>query len=191
MGTELQCTRVRYPLDFISTPDESAEVWFRKSYIMPHRPLQAFANVASTGDYKIFINERNVTGSLKFEGIKNDVLQSRTFDITRYLKAGDNVIAVWYAPQGKPSHGKQLSLEIYGWDQDSVPFHHQTDGSGSVDNPRIAILEKLSVLMRVPTSLIGKLKSINRMVGIVLQEAWTLTEVFLQKNSRCVNLRIN
>ena len=43
----------------------------------------------------------------------------------------------------------------------------------------------------VPTSLIGKLKSINRMVGIVLQEAWTLTEVFLQKNSRCVNLRIN
>ena len=96
---------ISYPL-----PDESAEVWFRKNYVMPHRPLQAFANVASTGDYKIYINERNVTGSLKFEGIKNDVLQSRTFDITRYLKAGDNVIAVWYAPLGKPSHGKQLSL---------------------------------------------------------------------------------
>lgn len=122
---------ISYPL-----PDESAEVWFRKSYIMPHRPLQAFANVASTGDYKIYINERNVTGSLKFEGIKNDVLQSRTFDITRYLKAGDNVIAVWYAPQGKPSHGKQLSLEIYGWDQDSVPFHHQTDGSWLCRQPK-------------------------------------------------------
>lgn len=145
---------------------------------MPHRPLQAFANIASTGDYKIYINERNVTGSLKFEGIKNDVLQSRTFDITRYLKAGDNVIAVWYAPQGKPSHGKQLSLEIYGWDQDSIPFHHQTDGTWLCRQPKDCYSGKMSVLMRVPTSLIGKQKSINRMVGIVLQEAWTLTEVF-------------
>ncbi len=116
---------ISYPL-----PNDSAEVWFRKSYIIHHQSIQAFANIASTGYYRLYINERNVTGSLLFEGIKDGVLQSRTFDVTRYLKNGENIIAVWYAPrQGEPSHGKQLSLEFYGWDQDSTAFHYQTDGT--------------------------------------------------------------
>ena len=52
---------ISYPL-----PDESAEVWFRKNYVMPHRPLQAFANVASTGDYNINIKEKKITRTKKF-----------------------------------------------------------------------------------------------------------------------------
>jgi len=114
---------ISYPL-----PNDSSEVWFRKSYRMHERPTQALINIASTGNYKLYINERNVTGSLKIDGIKDDVLLSRTIDVTHYLRKGENIIAVWYAPQGKPSHGKQLSLELYGWKQDSIPFYHKADG---------------------------------------------------------------
>lgn len=115
---------ISYPL-----ANDSAEVWFRKSYIMHSLPIQAFTTIASTGSYRIYVNERNVTSSLLFDGIKDSTLISRTIDITHYLKTGENIIAVWYAPQGKPSQGKQLSLEFYGWEHDSIPFHHQTDGS--------------------------------------------------------------
>ena len=85
-------------------------------------------NIASTGNYKLYINERNVTGSLKFDGIKDSILQNQTIDVTRFLKNGENVIAVWYAPQGKPNYGKQLSLEFYGWQRDSIPFYQKADG---------------------------------------------------------------
>lgn len=119
------CTHwISYPL-----PNDSSEVWFRKSYALPQRPIQAFLSIASTGSYKLYINERNVTTSSKFDGMKDSLLLNRTLDITHYLKKGENIIAVWYAPQGKPSHGKQLSAEFYGWTQDSLPFHHQTDGT--------------------------------------------------------------
>ncbi len=120
-----------FGIHWISHPqtNDSAEVWFRKSYIIQDLPIQAFTTIASTGSYRIYVNERNVTGSLLFDGIKDSVLISRTFDITHYLKTGENVIAVWYAPQGKPSLGKQLSLDFYGWEHDSTPFFHQTDGS--------------------------------------------------------------
>lgn len=114
---------ISYPL-----PNDSSEVWFRQSYIMNECPTQAFMNIASTGNYKLYINERNVTGSLKFDGIKDSILLNRTIDVTRFLKNGENVIAVWYAPQGKPSYGKQLSLEFYGWQQDSIPFYQKADG---------------------------------------------------------------
>lgn len=114
---------ISYPL-----PNDSSEVWFRKRYMMQQLPIQAQITLASTGFYKLFINERNVTGSTKFDGIKDSVLLSRTFDVTHYLRKGENIIAVWYAPQGKPSYGKQLSLEFYGWNQDSIPFYHKADG---------------------------------------------------------------
>lgn len=115
---------ISYPL-----PNDSSEVWFRKCYNMPQCPIQAFLTIASTGNYKLYINERNVTGSSMFAGIRDSILLHRTIDITSYLKSGKNVIGVWYAPQGKQSHGKQLSVDFYGWNQDSIPFYHQTDGS--------------------------------------------------------------
>lgn len=118
-------------------PNDSSAVWFRKRYPLQHAPNQAFMCIASTGNYKLYINERNVTGSLQFEGIKDHILTSRTIDVTRYLRKGDNIVAVWYAPQGKePSHGKQLSLEFYGWTSDSIPFYHKADGTWLCRKPK-------------------------------------------------------
>lgn len=123
---------------WISHPlaSDSAEVWFRKQYAILHCPQQAFISVASTGNYKLYINERNVTGSLIFEGLKGNVLLNRTIDVTRYLRKGNNIIAVWYAPQGSQSYGKQLSLEFYGWTYDSIPFYHKADGTWLCKQPK-------------------------------------------------------
>ena len=39
----------------------------------------------------------------------------QTIDISRYLKKGENIIAVWYAPGRIRNKSKQLSLELHGW----------------------------------------------------------------------------
>lgn len=122
---------ISYPL-----PNDSSEVWFRKSYKFSSQPIQAFLSIASTGNYKLYINERNVTGSLLFEGQKEDIMENHTLDVTRYLKSGNNVIAIWYAPMGEPSFGKQISAELYGWRQDSIPFYYPSNGSWLTYQPQ-------------------------------------------------------
>lgn len=115
---------VSYPL-----PNDSCEVWYRKLYKLDAQPFSASVSLASTGNLRLYINERNVTGSAFYEGMKDSTVMMRTFDITRFLKKGENIIAVWYAPAGSANKDKQLSLDFYGWDQDTIPFHHQADGT--------------------------------------------------------------
>lgn len=110
-------------------PNDSAEVLFRRSYNFKDYPIQAFIDITSTGDYKLYINERNVTASLKFDGVKDGTLLCRTIDITRYIQKGNNIFAIWYAPEGKSTQGRQLSLDFRGWNQDSTAFYYQADGS--------------------------------------------------------------
>lgn len=161
---------ISYPL-----PNDSSEVWFRQSYIMDERPTQAFMNIASTGNYKLYINERNVTGSLKFDGIKDSILLNRTIDVTRFLKNGENVIAVWYAPQGKPSYGKQLSLEFYGWQQDSIPFYQKADGKWFCRQLKECSNGKANASMPAPIRRLGNLRNITLTDGFTLQVASSQT----------------
>ncbi len=115
---------VSYPL-----PNDSCEVWYRKLYTLKDRPLLASISIASTGNLRLYVNERNVTGSIFYEGMKDCMVMVRTFNISRFLKKGENIIAVWYAPTNNTDKSKQLSLDFYGWDKDTVAFYHQADGS--------------------------------------------------------------
>lgn len=78
--------------------------------------------MASGGNTRLYINERNVTPSIFNEGAKDSILLMQSIDISRYLKKGENIIAVWYAPGRTRSKSKQLSLEFHGWYTDSVSF---------------------------------------------------------------------
>ncbi len=117
---------VSYPL-----PDDSTEVLYRKIYHLPAKPLMAKISMASTGNTRLYINERNVTGSIFYEGMRDSTVCIRTFDVTRYLKKGENIIAVWYAPGQTPQKSKQLSLDFYGWNTDTIPFYHKADETWS------------------------------------------------------------
>ncbi len=83
--------------------------------------------MASGGNTRLYINERNATPSIFNEGARDSILLMQTIDISRYLKKGENIIAVWYAPGRIRNKSKQLSLELHGWYTDSVPFYHKAD----------------------------------------------------------------
>lgn len=109
--------------------NDSTEVMFRKVYRLNDIPKEAYISMASCGNTRLYVNERNVTGSLLYEGTQHDTLIGRTFNITSLLRKGDNAIAIWYAPQTGESTSKQLSLEFYGRENDSLSFYHMADGT--------------------------------------------------------------
>lgn len=108
---------------------DSTEVMYRKVYRLKEAPLEAYISMASCGNIRLYVNERNVTGSLLYEGIKNHAIVERTFNVTHLLRKGDNIIAVWYAPQAGMNNNKQLSLDFYGYDKDTISFYHKADGT--------------------------------------------------------------
>lgn len=113
---------VSYPF-----PNDSSEILYRKIYHLNQKPLKAEINMASGGNTRLYINERNATPSIFNEGARDSILLMQTIDISRYLKKGENIIAVWYAPGRIRNKSKQLSLELHGWYTDSVPFYHKAD----------------------------------------------------------------
>lgn len=114
---------VSYPL-----PDDSCEVLFRKTFREYDRPLTAQLTFASTGRLRVYVNERNITADVLFLN-EDSTVTLFTYDITRYVRKGNNTIAVWYAPTAHSIAGKQLSLEYYGWRNEYVPFYHKADGT--------------------------------------------------------------
>ena len=84
---------VSYPF-----PNDSSEILYRKIYHLNQKPLKAEINMASGGNTRLYINERNATPSIFNEGARDSILLMQTIDISRYLKKGENIIAVWYAP---------------------------------------------------------------------------------------------
>lgn len=109
--------------------NDSTEVLFRKVYRLNDTPQEAYISMASCGNVRLYVNERNVTGSIIYEGTKDNAIIGHTFNITPLLHKGDNVIAIWYAPKTGESTSKQLSLDFYGNSTDSLSFYHKADGT--------------------------------------------------------------
>lgn len=120
---EFGCHWVSYPL-----PNDSSEVIFKQTYTYKQKPLQASITLASTGNLKVYVNERNVSRDIFIKGFVNGSLAYHTFNITRYLKPNKNTISIWYAPTQNSLIGKQLSLEYYGIDANGDSFYHKADG---------------------------------------------------------------
>lgn len=97
-----------------------------------HSPQEkAFITVASTGRFRLYVNERNVVTD-PFLGAIDSLekhIKQYTIDVSRFLEGRETTIAVWYAPTSKRRSDKQLSLEFYGKDQRGKPFYAQADGS--------------------------------------------------------------
>lgn len=122
-GQEFGTHWIAYPL-----PNDSSEVLFRNTYVTQTFPQQAYIHISSTGKFKLYVNEKNVSKSLMIDGMSNDTLISQTIDVRQYLRADSNTIAVWYAPGKYSSEGKQLSLEYYGVNAKGKLFYHKADG---------------------------------------------------------------
>lgn len=73
--------------------------WYRKNFILNESPESGLVYIASLGYHELYVNGEKIT-----DGVMNPVssyLKTRvpylTYDVSKYLKKGDNVIAVWHA----------------------------------------------------------------------------------------------
>ena len=112
-------------------PDDTAQVWFRNSYEIAERPVTARITIASTGYFELYVNERNVTGDvltpLRERCSANAI--AVTYDVTRFMRAGTNTVAVWYSPSFPHPESRQIALSFYGRAGDGSPQVFDNDNS--------------------------------------------------------------
>ena len=66
---------VSYPF-----PNDSSEILYRKIYHLDQKPLKAEINIASGGNTRLYINERNATPSIFNEGARDSILLMQTWN---------------------------------------------------------------------------------------------------------------
>lgn len=111
-------------------PDSLSHVWFRQTYLEQGRPQQAYVTVATSGYYKLYVNECNV-GTAAFYPSResySDKIVSMTFDVTPYLRSDTDVVALCYAPSYPHVDSCQISVLFCGIDSAGRPFSRASDG---------------------------------------------------------------
>ena len=87
--------------------------------------------IASTGYFELYVNERNVTGDvltpLRERCSANAI--AVTYDVTRFMRAGTNTVAVWYSPSFPHPESRQIALSFYGRAGDGSPQVFDNDSS--------------------------------------------------------------
>lgn len=110
-------------------PDSTSHVWFRQSYLCHQRPRRATVTVASTGYFKLYVNEF-VVGTAAYYPLRDDAdgsPKSVTFDVTRYLRNDTNTVAVLYSPAMRQADTRQLAVAFYGRMADGSRFSHYSN----------------------------------------------------------------
>ncbi|MBN1130852.1 MAG: alpha-L-rhamnosidase N-terminal domain-containing protein, partial [Chitinispirillaceae bacterium] len=75
--------------------------WFRKTFSLSEIPENAFAYIASAGFHELQVNGQKMNDSAVLSPSVSNMAKRvlyRTYDITSYLKVGNNAIGVWLAP---------------------------------------------------------------------------------------------
>ena len=114
----------------IPQPDSLSHVWFRQTYVEDGLPLEARVTVASPGFYKLYVNECNVGTALFYPPRLQADSQpvAMTFDVTPFLRADTNVVALCYAPSYPHVDSSQVSVQFFGVDASGAPFSRFSDG---------------------------------------------------------------
>lgn len=73
--------------------------WYRKNFTLSAKATSGFVYVASFGYHELYVNGEKVTNHVMnpVSSYMKKRIPYLTYDISNYLKAGDNVIAVWHA----------------------------------------------------------------------------------------------
>lgn len=92
--------------------DRLSEVWFRQEWNLQDYPIYASVTIGCTGKFNLFVNERNVSTALWMPYRSANEVQPVciNLNITRFLRPGVNVIAVWVAPEYPQLFSQQITL---------------------------------------------------------------------------------
>lgn len=107
--------------------DDSTQQWFRKTMVGLQRPRQASIAIAATGPFMLYVNGRNVSAAA-FLG-SADAPSAYHFDVTRFLRADTNVVAVWLSPVPGSRRAGQIAVGCYGSYDDGRRFAMVSDSS--------------------------------------------------------------
>lgn len=110
-------------------PDSTSHIWFRQTYLQSGTPRKGQVTIASTGYYKLYVNEYNVGTAAFYPSREPDSNNAVTlsFDVTPYLRNDTNVIAVIYSPAYAHLNPRQISLIYSGKDSIGHPFAYHSD----------------------------------------------------------------
>lgn len=109
-------------------PDSTSQVWFRNTYTTTGRPQRSCITVATTGYVQLFVNGRNVSTEAlaPFRHEPSAKPLATTYDVTRFMRADSNTVAVWYSPAVPHMEKRQIAVDFHGKDKDGNPFCHSS-----------------------------------------------------------------
>lgn len=145
-----------------ATADSLSDIWFRHTYLTQRRPISATLSVTARGRYRVYVNESNVTPPLPTDNCHHPV--TIDIDISGYLRADSNTVAILYHPVGPHDH--QIAVCYYGVGRDGRPFGHKADGGwlcrpvdeGSGDGIDRGYTQTVSTACWTPVSAPGRLE---------------------------------
>ena len=121
------------PWIFARQTCSQSRVFFRKTFLSQGMPQQAKLTIATSGYCKVYINECKI-GTAPYLPLRQDNdtdVVSMTFDVTPYMRADSNVVAVLYSPlpEQATKTERQIAISLYGIDRDKRRFSVSTDAS--------------------------------------------------------------
>lgn len=111
------------------TPDSLSHIWFRHTYLAQGRAAQAHITLTTTGYAKLYVNECNIGTALfyPYRHAGSDEPMTITVDVTPYLRADTNVVAVMYAPSHPHVDPRQIAVSFYGRMPNGQPFGYHSN----------------------------------------------------------------
>lgn len=77
--------------------NKMSDPWMRKTFVLLDKPQDAIIYVASIGYHELYVNGEKIGDAVLSPSVTDHKSRARymTYDIARYLKSGENVIALW------------------------------------------------------------------------------------------------
>lgn len=93
--------------------NEMYDPWFRKTFFINNNIKEAYIYVASIGYHELYVNGQKASDMVLVPSVTDNKLRARyiTYDVTRHLKPGKNVIALWLGTSWSIFHAFQRDDE--------------------------------------------------------------------------------
>jgi len=129
----LDSVAIPFGISWIShpRPDSLSQVWFRRTFITSGRPQRSSITIATTGYVRLYVNGRDVSTDAITpyrDGLNDDPIAT-TYDVTRFLRADTNTVAVWFSPSFPHLETRQIAVDFYGQYKDGSAFSYISDDS--------------------------------------------------------------
>lgn len=109
--------------------DSTSQIWFRQDFPIQGKPDYAYITVTTTGRFELFVNRYNVSTAV-MEPLRSDEDNrpiAITYDVSRFLRKGNNTISLWYSPAFPHINPRQIAVNFYGEDHNEQPFSYFSD----------------------------------------------------------------